>query len=284
MHSAWLFCYYGIMKKILISIICMLLAGCSAPAGTSDKEGNENNTMTTPGQLHIEYDNAYGGHALRIQSPDNGENYTYTAELLAEDDNYQPQYPVKTSFSGNYLDMLPLVGWYVQENEYEGNLYFRIRAEGNKGTTVQEDSPVFASTDIIPSKKELHFGEDIAPEDIQSFSWSGSGDSVEALFSYGITGYDGEYICSAHYYDSDGQEHNIDRKITKDEWQAVIDEVCLGNMHVRTFNDPEMFRLDGSDENFSLLWKNEDVSVQNLYEFIPADQNRVIDMLKDLAK
>ncbi len=284
MHSAWLFCYYGIMKKILILITGILLAGCSAPAETGDVKGNENNTMTAPGQLHIEYDNAYGGHALRWQSPDNGETYTYTAELLAEDEAYQPRCPVKIAFSGHYLDILPLVGWYVQENEYEGNLFFRLTAEGSNGSTVQEDSPVFASADIIPSQKELQFGEDIAPEDIQAFSWNGSGDSVEALFSYGITGYDGEYSYSAHYHDSNGKEHNIDRKITKDEWQAVIDEVCTGHMQIRSFDDPDMFRLDGSDENFSLLWRNEDVSVQNLYEFIPADQDRIIDLLKDMAK
>ena len=284
MHSAWLFCYYGIMKKILISMMCILMAGCSAPAAADDEKGNDSDTMTAPGQLHIEYDNAYGGHALRWQSPDNGRTYTYTAELLAEDAQYQPQYPVKISLSGNYLDILPLVGWDVQENEYVGNLYFRITAEENSGSTVQEDSPVFASADIIPSRKELHFGEDIAPEDIQSFAWSGSGDTAEASFSYGITGYDGEYGYSAHYHDAGGREHNIERRITADEWQAVIDEVCLGNMHIRYFDDPEMFRLDGSDESFSLLWKNEDVSVQNLYEYIPAGKDRIIEMLKDLAQ
>lgn len=238
--------------------------------------------MTQRDDLNITFDSGYS-LLLRWQPPIEGRDYLYEVELLADDPAFQPQYPLSLRTYSTYADVIDLTGFYVQENGYTGEMHFRITAFEDDAVILQDESDHFRTEDIIPKQKELHFGSDIDPRSIWDFSYSGSGDHIEANFSYGFVRDDEEITYTAHYHDESG-EHEKTKTVSRQEWEAILARICDGRMVIRYFENPEYRRLDGSDEQFSLQSEDLTDKDQKIYEYEPADREALIDLMKNYAK
>ena len=276
------------MNKIILTLICIMLTGCSLSAGSqgstpTDSESSEENTET--GTMDIKLEQQYGNLVMTWHSPlPKYYQEVYDVELLSADPSYTPAVRVKIKTYDAYADALSMVGYYVQENNYDGDLYFRITAYQDSEAVLSEESEVFASSSVIPDKKELVIGTDLKTEDIVSFSYSGNGDSVEMNLSYGITVDDGEILYSADFHDQNGKEHTIEKNISEDDWKKLTEEIANGSMRLKIFRDPEIFMLDGSRQWFTLLFADMDPARDRLYEYVPEDREKLISILQGLAE
>lgn len=265
--------------------MCLFLAGCLQQAPMEDPPQEMETDMNVSDSMNILLSREYGNFMLKWTSPvRGGSDPLFDVEVVAEDPAYVPICPVKIRTYAPYADALELTGYYVQENDYDGNLYFRITASLDNETVLQEDSKLFATSDIIPARKELLFRTDIDPDDILSFSYSGTGDSVELIFSYGISVEDDGIIYRADFHDAKGKEHSVEKEISRDDWTALLEEITKGSMCLKHFRDPDLIMLDGSEERLTIIFSDMDPVVENLYSFIPEDREKLTAMLKRFAE
>ena len=265
--------------------MCLFLAGCVQPAPPEDPPQEMETDMNVSDSMNIILSYEYGNFMVKWTSPiSGGSDPLFDLEVLAEDPDYVPVCPVKIRTYAPYANALELTGYYVQENNYDGNLCFRITASLDNQTVLQEDSEFFASSDIIPARKQLLFGTDIDTNDILSFSYSGTGDSIELIFSYGVNVEDDRIIYTADFHDAKGKQHSVEKEISKDDWNALLEEITKGSMCLKHFMDPDLVILDGSEEWFTILFSDMDPASEKLYGFVPQDRDKLTDMLKRFAE
>ena len=271
------------MKKYCAAFLCLALAGCVQPVPAEDPPKETESDMSIRDSMNIILSHEYGNFMVKWTSPVNGDP-VFDIEVLAEDPDYIPVCPVKIRTYAPYANALDLIGYYVQENNYSGNLCFRITAWLNDEMILQENSELFASTDVIPEKKELQFGTDLSTADIFSFSYGGTGDSVELIFSYSVNVDDDKIIYTADFHDSNGKEHNIEKTISSHDWKTLQEEIAKGSLHLKHFKDPDLVILDGSETWFTILFADMDPIRERVYEFVPADREKLISILQKLAE
>lgn len=265
--------------------MCLFLAGCVQPAPPEDPPQEMETEMNVSDSMNIILSHEYGNFMVKWTSPiSGGSDPLFDVEVLAEDPDYVPVCPVKIRTYAPYANALELTGYYVQENNYDGNLCFRITASLDNETVLQEDSELFASSDIIPARKELLFGQDVMADDIVSFAYSGTGDSVELIFNYSVHVDDDRIIYTADFHDQKGKEHSVEKEISKDDWTALLEEITKGSMCLKHFRDPDLIMLDGSEERLTILFSDMDPFMENLYSFIPNDREKLTAILKRFAE
>lgn len=273
------------MKKYFTVFLCLVLTGCAQPAPAENPLQETEPDMNISDSMNIILSREYGNFMVKWTSPSGGNSdLVFDVEVLAEDPDYEPECPVKIRTYASYADALSMVGYFVQENNYDGSLYFRITAYQDSEAVLSEDSEMFASSSVIPDKKELVIGTDLKTDGIYSFSYSGNGDSAELNFSYGVNVDDDRIIYTADFHVLKGKDHSIEKEISADEWNALLTEISKGSMRLKHFMDPDLIMLDGSRQWFTLLFADMDPAWERLYEYVPEDREKLIGILHGLAE
>ena len=115
------------MKKLCAVLMCLFLAGCVQSAPPEDPPQEMETEMNVSDSMNIILSHEYGNFMVKWTSPiSGGSGPLFDLEVLAEDPDYVPNCPVKIRTYAPYANALELTGYYVQENNYDGNLCFRI--------------------------------------------------------------------------------------------------------------------------------------------------------------
>ena len=179
-----------------------------------------------------------------------------------------------------YLAVSGYVNYYCQESGYEGKLRFRADALKDGKSVASAVSDEMDTSETYPKEEVLSFDGKNIPEDLWNFSYAGTGDSVDMIFSYSVSREDGEIIYRADYYDQSGH-HEKEKKLTDQDYEEFLGLLEKGKVKRKYYSDPEIHRLDGSDISFTILWESESLLQQNNYRYTADEQtiNEIIDWL-----
>lgn len=166
--------------------------------------------------------------------------------------------------------------YYAQENNYYGPMRFKVEALQKEKVIAQGVSDSFAVTDYYPQEEEISVPWDL----LTSFSYSGSGSSMEHLFDYSIRKEDGKFVYSGTDYSL--EESEFLTEITETQWEKLKNILKLGHYVRKHYSDPEIEMLDGSEQHMRLEWKNQTTIQQDMYEFVLEDDK--VSVLREWLK
>ena len=249
--------------KRLVGVLLLLLTGC----------GNKENMKT----LDVTINTDYGFPNLSWTALEE-KDVEYQISLYGGTQKFCTVTQNETAFHGK-----DYVAYYAQENDYYGDMKFEVSAYSDKREIAHGESEVFAAEEFFPKETELAVSEFML-DGLESFSYTGSGDSAEMNFSYSLILEEDQLLISADYYDEENERIQVDKEAAKALLEELKPYLRNGILKRRYVMDPEIHMLDGSESSFDMRWKDMTRNERTWYRFVPEDQDELIRWLRSVCK
>ncbi len=205
------------------------------------------------------------------------ESYSITVQGRNEGefaDLYENEIP------SGYLVGSDYVSYVCQTNGFYKELRFVITALSDGQPVACYIGEPFDPRRFYPEKNELVFGEDVKPEDIESFTWNCNGTTAESNYSYFVE-FDGK---KAHITRSNANGEKS-RTISRYKWNRLLKYIEEGKLVRDYARDPDLVVLDGSKDVMNITWADMTELERNSYHFVASEQLRgdIIKYLKSIV-
>lgn len=251
------------MKRLIISFILVGLTFINQPLN------NKGVLMNTDAyeqlqQFSLELSTDYGHLSLRWEKPDviTG-NDSYKVILQGYQDgkwnDLHETYAMTTYYDGRDLN-----AYCAQENGFKEKCRFIVEGYDNDVLVCYGISDEYDPRDFFPEVDELVIGKDINADDINYVSYTQSGTTADSIMSYTVTKDEDEYLL--YYGDKE-------KKITKAQWDNVIELVKQGTVVRDYIMDPELVVLDGETRRYRIEWEDITDLESNYYSLRMKDKS-----------
>ncbi len=264
------------MKRLLTGMLAFLSAGCAGSAKPVSLEPMDIQLKTENYRPEIVWERPEGEDVhydvmIHTVSGSDGGKAGMIMYVIPVDYEY---------FSGR-----DYVAYYAQENDYYGPMQYQVTAYRGEKAFAQGTSDIFMAQDYFPAETEIIIGQDVDPEDINTFMYSGSGTYAESSFSFSVTTENQTAVLNADYYDETGN-HTTEKELREEEYAVLKQYLEHGTISRIQAEDPEMEVLDGSRESMRVFWNGMSRLQKDWYEFIAAEGERqdLIDYLYEISK
>lgn len=183
--------------------------------------------------------------------PDGAEAGTeYKVALILKDGSTASEF---TTLANNAL-LFDYAAHYLQEHGGT-DISFSVKVQAVKdGRAFAEGkSEAYDLTALIPDSGERTVGNDIALDDILSFSYTGSADYIDGNFGFYV--YKATYGADFEYSWFDEGDHiEGEATLTEADWDELMGLLNGLKLSAKSFADPEIHMLDGSESAMRISW------------------------------
>lgn len=281
------------MKKLLVLMAAaMTICGCrredpsSVSADSVPEIENGGQETDVEEELKAVLDDSY--HLCVRWNPGRDVERSVVTAQIPEGDGYRDVY--ETFTYEDYTDVLDVMRYYAQENEYFGEMRFMVQ-------TFDKDGNLLAETVVGPADIHDYFPElksfSPAGREIKMFTYSRGGSSsvVEDLkdvldsFTFIRHSLDGDYVMYAEYYKSSGKKKSIEKKLDEKKWSELVDLAQKGMMERIVIDDPDMMVLDADFPTvYDLEFQDQTDLEDKCYRFRPDSEQELLDWMKKQCK
>ena len=259
-------------------LVAVLLGACASEAPEAVKTPEtekEDMTMNlamnrTYGGLGLSWNEVPGAAVYSICVLDDGGN------ALFEDLTYSP-----------YYDARDALAYGAQENEYYGNVSFRVQATEDKDVLLEETSEAVPVTDYFPEETEISLsGREVAMFVFheQSSTSVMMDPQPDTLLNSSFSNLFGQYSFYGNKTDEEGNEVEVDRLLSEEEISTFRDYIRKGRYYRAHVEDPSVEVLDAdSPRRFTLELEDEEEAVTRYFRFEPADSEKLISWIKTIC-
>lgn len=204
------------------------------------------------------------------QAPDGADEGTeYRVAIVLKDGGAAAEFTTRETceFLFDYI-----AHYLQQQDETDIGFFVKVEALNNGAVFAEGVSDTLALTGLIPASGERIAGEDVALGDILSFTYSGSGDVIDANFGFyvykALYGADFEFSFYSH---ENGRHFEGEATLSPGEWDELLALISGLPIEGESFDDPGLQMLDGSDRQMKLSWL--DMAPEDSYSELKPDEN-----------
>ena len=278
-------------RILAAGILILMIPAAGMTVGAED--GTQEEQAMNHGTFEISIDSSYSG--LRAdweeQQAENGGNVTYRITVLGSAEQAgSAVLPEEVLYTGGMMDytyamLLDYIAYACQEQGIPGSMRIRIDAASDGEVFASGYTDAFDPRAFYPEKEELILGEDVLPEEICGFDYIGFADYVDGNFSYSIRKTEDGIL----YYASSpkiNRDREIERKLSKTQWDRLMELIARGRIVRSRVDDPEMEVLDGSGSWMDVRWEGMTEMEKAFYSFAisGADRTELEDFLTEAAQ
>ena len=227
--------------------------------------------------LEIEMDDSYSHIFLNIEDLE-VDYYRITLQDL------QGENLLSCEYRYHYIPATDYVKYYIQEHGFIEQVRFLVEAVEDGKVIAAAVTRYIECTKYWPAEDELLFGTDIRAQDISTVSWDAQAPYADGNYSYSVHRYYDEWEVWASYHDRLGY-HDVERKITGKQFDAIVEIVTRGKLVRNYFSDPSVQVYDGSRTSKTIWWDTGTSLQLDSYhlELSEADNAQLEQALKDLV-